>query len=74
MHAEAAPLLAMSLEVCALPSINRSHRVGVKLKRHCTGSCTNSAAVMYCCPVRARAGQGQSIWVGSTCLSFGAGS
>ena len=48
MHAEAAPLLAMSLEVCALPLCDNSHRVGVKLK-HCSGC--NS--VMYCCPVRA---------------------
>ena len=48
-HAEAAPLLAMSLEVCALPSCGRGHAVGVKLK-HCSGC--NS--VMYCSPVRSR--------------------
>ena len=50
MHAEAAPLLAMSLEVCALSSArcDRSlHRVGVKLK-HCAGC----DSVMHCCPVR----------------------
>ena len=47
-HAEAAPLLAMSLEACALPSCERSHAVGSKLK-HCSGC----SSVMYCCPVRA---------------------
>ena len=46
-HAEAAPLLAMSLEACALPSCGRGHAVGVKLK-HCNGC--NS--VMYCCEAR----------------------
>ena len=46
-HAEAAPLLAMSLEVCALPSCGRGHAVGVKLK-HCNGC----SSVMYCCKVR----------------------
>ena len=47
-HAEAAPLLAMSQEMCALPSCDRSHAVGVNLK-HCSGC----SSVMYCCPVRA---------------------
>ena len=46
-HAEAAPLLAMRLEVCALPSCDRSHAVGVKLK-----SCNDCSSVMYCCKVR----------------------
>ena len=45
-HAEAAPLLAMSLEVCALPSCDNSHAAGVKLK-HCNGC----SSVMYCCKV-----------------------
>ena len=42
-HAEAAPLLAMTQEVCALPSCGRGHATGVKLK-----SCHDCSSVMYC--------------------------